>query len=394
MLSICRLESMKQEITIIGAGIVGLTAALDLARRGYRVAVLDRNQSGLRDLSSDELDSRIYTIRPGVIRYFMRLGVWENVDEKRLQPVHGMWVKGQSEKSVLDFDSLKCGVDTLATTVEEASLSQALMGACRANDNIEYRSNCEFESAENRGDTILVRTTQGEVPSKLLIAADGSQSSVREAVGIDFEVKDYHSLGIVANFECELSHGGCAYQIFSEEGILALLPLTGKRVSMVWSVPETLGRDILSAGEEVLSDLVFRRLDAVGPLRCITPPRSFPVKRGVARQFTAERVLLIGDALRHIHPLAGQGLNLGLADARALGEIVGAAKTNDPGSCQILRRYARARREETMVFSEMTDLLSGLFSKNKLRSSIGNVGLRLVNQCPPLKRYFVNRAVD
>ena len=385
---------MKQGITIVGAGVVGLTAALDLARRGYRATLLDRNQNDLRDLSANALDSRIYTIRPGIVRYLTLLGVWEKIDEIRLQRIHGMWVKGQTEKSVLDFDSLKCGVDTLATTVEETSLLQALMGACLTNENIEYRSNCEFESAENRGDTILVRTTQGEVPSKLLIAADGSQSSVREAVGIDFEVKDYHSLGIVANFECELSHGGRAYQIFSEEGILALLPLTGKRVSMVWSVPETLARDILSAGEEALSDLVFLRLDAVGRLRCITPPRSFPVKRGVARQFTAERVLLIGDALRHIHPLAGQGLNLGLADARALGEIVGTAKTNDPGSRQMLRRYARARRGETMVFSEMTDLLSGLFSKNKIWSKIGNVGFGFVNQCPPLKRYFVNRAVE
>jgi len=394
MFPICRLGDMNQDITIVGAGIVGLTAALDFARRGYRVAVLDRNQSGLRDLSSEELDSRIYTIRSGIVRYLTFLGVWEKIDEKRLQSIHGMWVKGQSEKSVLDFDSLKCGVDSLATTVEETSLIQALIRACRANDNVQYRANCEFEDTENRGDTILVRTTQGEVPSKLLIAADGSQSSVREAVGIDFEVKDYHSLGIVANFECELSHGGRAYQIFSEEGILALLPLTGKRVSMVWSVPETLARDILSAGEEALSDLVFRRLDAVGRLRCIMPPRSFPVKRGVARQFTAERVLLIGDALRHIHPLAGQGLNLGLADARALGEIVGTAKTNDPGSRQMLRRYARARRGETMVFSEMTDLLSGLFSKNKIWSKIGNVGFGFVNQCPPLKRYFVNRAVE
>ena len=385
---------MKQGITIVGAGVVGLTAALDLARRGYRATLLDRNQNDLRDLSANALDSRIYTIRPGIVRYLTLLGVWEKIDEIRLQRIHGMWVKGQTEKSVLDFDSLKCGVDTLATTVEETSLLQALMGACRANDNIEYRPNCEFESAENRDDTILVRTAQGEVLSKLLIAADGSQSSVREAVGIDFEVKDYHSLGIVANFECELSHGGRAYQIFSEEGILALLPLTGKRVSMVWSVPETLARDILSVGEEALSDLVFRRLDAVGRLRCITPPRSFPVKRGVARQFTAERVLLIGDALRHIHPLAGQGLNLGLADARALGEIVGTAKTNDPGSRQMLRRYARARRGETMVFSEMTDLLSGLFSKNKIWSKIGNVGFGFVNQCPPLKRYFVNRAVE
>ena len=385
---------MKQGITIVGAGVVGLTAALDLARRGYRATLLDRNQNDLRDLSANALDSRIYTIRPGIVRYLTLLGVWEKIDEIRLQRIHGMWVKGQTEKSVLDFDSLKCGVDTLATTVEEASLLQALMGACLTNDNIEYRSNCEFESAENRGDTILVRTAQGEVLSKLLIAADGSQSSVREAVGIDFEVKDYHSLGIVANFECELSHGGRAYQIFSEEGILALLPLTGKRVSMVWSVPETLARDILSAGEEALSDLVFRRLDAVGRLRCIMPPRSFPVKRGVARQFTAERVLLIGDALRHIHPLAGQGLNLGLADARALGEIVGAAKTDDPGSYQILRRYTRERRGETMVFSEMTDLLSGLFSKNKLWSKIGDAGFRLVNQCRPLKRYFVSRAVE
>ncbi len=228
----------------------------------------------------------------------------------------------------------------------------------------------------------------------MLVGADGANSSVRALLGIDFQVKDYQSIGVVANFETENSHSGRAYQIFFDDGILALLPLPGNRVSMVWSLPEALAKNILSAGEERLSDHVFRRFDTLGALRCITPPRSFPLSRGVAREYTAERVALIGDALRHIHPLAGQGLNLGLADARKLGELIGAATIDDPGSRQILRRYARARREETIVFSEFTDLLSGLFSRNKLWSNIGNTGFRLVNQCPPLKRYFVNRAVE
>jgi len=379
---------------IVGGGVTGLTAALDLAQRGLRVVVLDRGQMKEIGVSGRDLDSRIYTIRPGLVRYLSHLQVWGKIDSLRLQPVYGMWVKGSNEKSALDFDSHKCGVESLATTVEEEILLQALITACTANDNIEYRSNCVFESIKCEADNVLVRTNQGEFRSNLVIAADGARSSVREGIGIDFEVKDYQSLGIVANFETANWHGGRAYQVFSDEGILALLPLPGNRVSIVWSLPESIAQNILSGRDEDLSDLIFRRFDALGPLRCITPVRSFPLRRGMAREYTAKRVVLMGDALRHIHPLAGQGLNLGLADARKLGELVGTAKTDDPGSRQILRRYARARREETIIFSEFTDLMSGVFSGNKLWSSVGNMGFRFVNQCPPLKRYFVNRAVN
>jgi 2-octaprenylphenol hydroxylase len=382
------------EIVIVGGGITGLTAALDLVQRGLRVVVLDRGQMNETDVSGRDLDSRIYTIRPGLVRYLSHLGVWGKIDSLRLQPVYGMWVKGSNEKSALEFDSHKCGVESLATTIEEEILLQALVNACAAKDNIEYRSNCVFESIKCQVDNVLVRTNQGEFRSNLVIAADGARSSVREGIGIDFEVKDYQSLGIVANFETANWHGGRAYQVFSDEGILALLPLPGNRISIVWSLPESIAQNILSGSDEDLSDLIFRRFDALGHLRCITPARSFPLRRGMAREYTAERVVLMGDALRHIHPLAGQGLNLGLADARTLGELVGAAKTDDPGSRQILRRYARARREETIIFSEFTDLMSGVFSGNKLWSSVGNMGFRLVNQCPPLKRYFVNRAVN
>jgi 2-octaprenylphenol hydroxylase len=385
---------MMTRVTIVGGGISGLTAALDLANRGLHVTVLDRSSIKNTNPPVSNFDSRIYTIRPGLIDYLSYLGVWGQIDSRRLQPVYRMCVRGDNERSLLEFDSLKCEVDSLATTVEEIYLARALMRACTACGNIDYRSNCEFESVGYEIDRILVRTSQGELSSKLLVAADGVQSRVRKGIGIEFEVKDYQSLAIVANFQAEMSHGGCAYQIFFDDGILALLPLPGNRVSMVWSLPESLAKNILSVGGEGLSDQVFRRFDTLGALRCITPLRSFPLMRGVAREYTTERVALIGDALRHIHPLAGQGLNLGLADARKLGELIGAATTDDPGSQQILRRYARSRREETIVFSEFTDLLSGLFSRNKLWSKVGNAGFTLVNQCPPLKRYFVNRAVE
>jgi 2-octaprenylphenol hydroxylase len=392
--TIGKLVAMKHSVIIVGAGIVGLTVALDLAQRGRTVTVLDRNRSESASRPIHDLDSRIYAIRPGLVRYLNQLKLWEQIDTEHIQPIYSMWVKGSSEKSVLDFDAIESGVDSLALTVEESRLARALNQTCATNDNISFKTNCDFEGVDFRESDIIVRTNQGELHSKLLIAADGAQSSVRDVTGIGFEVKDYQSLGIVANFKTEKSHGGRAYQIFSDEGILALLPLPGNRISIVWSLPESIAQNILSGSDEDLSDLIFRRFDALGPLRCITPARSFPLRRGMAREYTAERVVLMGDALRHIHPLAGQGLNLGLADARTIGELVGAAKTDDPGSRQILRRYARARREETIIFSEFTDLMSGVFSGNKLWSSVGNMGFRLVNQCPPLKRYFVNRAVN
>ena len=385
---------MTTQVTIVGDGIAGMTLALDLAQRGVRVALLGRSVQGASHPIENDLDSRIYTVRPGLIDYLKRIGVWGLLDDRRIQPVYGMWVRGVSETSVLEFDALECGVESLATTVEQASLLDALSQLCSNDEHIQYQIGCEFQSFGRVDNGIVIQTSQGMLSSKLLVGADGAQSSVRAALGIGFQVKDYQSIGVVANFATDNSHRGRAYQIFFDDGILALLPLPGNRVSMVWSLPETLSKNILSAGEEGLSDHVFRRFDILGALRCITPPRSFPLRRGVAREYTAERVALIGDALRHIHPLAGQGLNLGLADARKLGELIGAARTDDLGSKQILRRYARARREETIVFSEFTDLFSGLFSRNKLWSNLGNTGFRLVNQCPPLKRYFVNRAVE
>ena len=385
---------MTTQVTIVGDGIAGMALALDLARRGFRVALLGRSNGGKSTPLENDLDSRIYTIRPGLIDYLTRIGVWELVDVRRIQPVYGMWVRGVGETSVLEFDALECGVESLATTVEQASLLGVLIQLCSNNEHIDYKTDCEFQNFDRTGNSIAIQTSSGALSSKVLVGADGADSSVRALLGIDFQVKDYQSIGVVANFETENSHSGRAYQIFFDDGILALLPLPGNRVSMVWSLPEALAKNILSAGEEGLSDHVFRRFDTLGAFCCITPPRSFPLSRGVAREYTADRVVLIGDALRHIHPLAGQGLNLGLADARKLGELIGAATIDDPGSQQILRRYARARREETMVFSEFTDLLSGLFSRNKLWSNIGNTGFRLVNQCPPLKRYFVNRAVE
>jgi len=385
---------MTTQVTIVGDGIAGMALGLDLAQRGFRVALLGRSNGGVSSPLENDLDSRIYTIRPGLIDYLTRIGVWGLVDVRRIQPVYGMWVRGVGETSVLEFDALECGVESLATTVEQTSLLGVLIQLCSNNEHIDYKTDCEFQNFDRTDNSILLQTSGGALSSKLLVGADGANSSVRALLGIDFQVKDYQSIGVVANFETKNAHRGRAYQIFFDDGILALLPLPGNLVSMVWSLPETRAKNILAAGEEGLSDHVFRRFDTLGALRCITPPRSFPLSRGVAREYTAERVALIGDALRHIHPLAGQGLNLGLADARQLGELIGDAKTDDPGSKQILRRYARGRREETVVFSEFTDLLSGLFSRNKLWSNIGNAGFRFVNRCLSLKRYFVNRAID
>src|SRR5690606_34231094 len=196
-----------------------------------------------------------------------------------------------------------------------------------------------------------------ELSARLVVAADGADSRVREAAGIDAARKDYGQLGVVANFSCARPHRNIARQWFMRESVLALLPLPGERVSMVWSIEEARARALMDLSPSGLAAAVSDAThEAVGRLEPLTPPAAFPLRLQRVERLVRARVALVGDAAHNIHPLAGQGVNLGFRDAGALAAVLaGRGPHQDCGDRALLRRYERARREDVVLMQGVTD---------------------------------------
>jgi ubiquinone biosynthesis UbiH/UbiF/VisC/COQ6 family hydroxylase len=306
-----------------------------------------------------------------------------------------MRVYGDDPGARLEFSAYDAGLRELAFIVENRRLQHALLEAARGQD---LRVHCPagWAALEYHDDHVAVRLDDGtELAARLLIGADGAESRVRANAGIPVRASDYRQLGVVANFECERPHRDIAFQWFMRDGVLALLPLPGNRVSMVWSVAEERGRRLLAASKTALaSEVEAASGGALGALKVVTPAAGFPLRLQRVTQFTRPRLALVGDAAHNVHPLAGQGVNLGFRDAR---ELAGVLKDRGPqadcGDHALLRRYERARKEDVLAMQVATDGLQKLFNnEGVLLGRVRNLGLALVDRQPWLKSFLVHRA--
>jgi ubiquinone biosynthesis UbiH/UbiF/VisC/COQ6 family hydroxylase len=232
--------------------------------------------------------------------------------------------------------------------------------------------------------------------SRLVVGADGANSLVRRAAGIAAAESDYGQSAVVANFACERPHRGTAWQWFQRGPVLALLPLPGRQVSMVWSLPTAEAERVLRLAPAALCrEVEAASRGALGGLDCTGAARSFPLRRLAARKLVAPRVALAGDAGHVVHPLAGQGLNLGLQDARALAAVLAARGARDPGELRLLRRYERARAEPLLA---MNIAIGGLFTlfkgESELAARLRNAGLNLTDRVPVLKNVLMRHAMS
>jgi ubiquinone biosynthesis UbiH/UbiF/VisC/COQ6 family hydroxylase len=219
---------------------------------------------------------------------------------------------------------------------------------------------------------------------------------VRRQAGIAVRVHDYDQIGVVANFECARAHDGTAFQWFRADGVLALLPLAGDRTSMVWSTGTSHARELMALDADALCRLVEEASGrALGALRLITPAAGFPLRRQRVERLVEPRAALVGDAAHIVHPLAGQGLNLGLRDVRELaGVLASRSPVSDCGDYGLLRRYERARKEDILALEMTTDGLQKLFSSTAVwLAGLRNLGLTLVNAQAPLKNLLIRHAV-
>jgi 2-octaprenyl-6-methoxyphenol hydroxylase len=389
-------------IVIAGGGLAGLSLALALkCALGDSVAVIVADPALARDPAGDR---RAFAIGAAARRMLQALDIWPQV-ESEAQPVREMIITDSRlhdpvRPVFLTFGNEAEPGEPIAHLIESGYLTAALIAGCRTAGVILDAAGVTSFAAEPEIMRIQIAGRE-PVEAALLVAADGARSRLREQAGIGWISWPYRQSGIVATITHERDHEGRAIEHFLPSGPFAILPLTpggalGHRSSIVWTERSDDVAALLSADAEDLLAALERRFGLqLGRLAFETQPQAFLLSFGVARRFTADRVALLGDAAHVIHPIAGQGLNLGMHDAAALAEIlVDALRLGlDPGSPGILAEYERARRVEITAMAAMTDGLNRLFSNDLLPVRlVRDLGLGLVDRMPGLKRFFIREA--
>ena len=383
------------DVVIVGGGLVGLSLARALAGSGLDLALVEpRPPRG--ELPPDaSWDNRVYAVSPGSAAFLDRCGAWQRLPPERVTCVETMQVYGDRAGTCLKFDAYDAGMRELAFIVEGNRLQRALWAGVREPD-LKIFCPADWTALEFTAERAVLRLDDGtEISARLLVGADGAESRVRAAAGIAVTPSDYGQLGVVANFSCEKPHRNVAFQWFMQEGVLALLPLPGDRVSMVWSIAQDRGRELLAlTAQELAAEVEVASRGALGALALVTPAVAFPLKLQRVQQFVKPCLALVGDAAHNVHPLAGQGMNLGLRDARALAETLSGRGAWRPcGDYALLRRYERARKEDVLAMQLATDGLQKLFMNNAVwLSGARNFGLSLADRLPFFKSFLVHHA--
>ena len=385
---------MDFDIVIVGAGLVGASFATALRGAGLKLALVEAQAPSAAD---DNWDSRVYAISPGSAAFLEAMGVWKRLDRARVSAVHEMRIHGDGADAQMEFSAYESGVPELAWTLESRRLQTVLWQALEHQHNLELFCPDKCEALQFSADAAELTLAGGKtLRAKLVVAADGKHSWVRQAAGIDVRERPYGQMGVVANFNCAREHRNTAYQWFRDDGVLAYLPLPGRRMSIVWSTSDAHAAELLAlSANELCTRVAAAGKEALGALALLSPAAQFPLMRQHAATLVAPRVALIGDAGHVLHPLAGQGVNLGFGDAAALSQVLLQRELfRDPGEIRLLRRYERSRAEDILALAWVTDGLHRLFAApGGAVAKLRNSGLNLTDALPVLKNLLIRRAL-
>lgn len=384
--------STQFDIIIIGAGLVGLTAALACAHKGASICLLDA-------ASPDAIeDERASAIAASSYAMFGHLGIAPLI-KHHVQPITDMLIADGGVADVspltLHFDSADADGPT-GYMAENKVLRQALVSQVNSHENIKLMAPVNIQDVSRRPQSATV-TVEGQAPltASLIVAADGRNSQLRQGAAIDVQRFAYDQKAVVTTFAHELPHDGVAHQIFFPGGPLALLPLTDQRCSIVWSDKARAVNAAMALGEAAFTDELARRIGGfLGDIKLTAPRQAFPLTLQMAEHYTAERLALVGDAAHAIHPIAGQGLNMGLRDAAALADVIESSLRTglDIGGAAI-GDYEAWRNFDNKMLGMTTDLLNRLFSNKVLPlRHARRIGLAAVNRFKPAQAFFMKEA--
>ena len=386
---------IESDVVIAGGGLVGLTLGVALAGAGIETVIVDGTPpAAMRDAA---FDGRVSSIALGSKRVLAGIGLWPAL-AGAAEPILEIRVSDGDAPLFLHYDHRAVSDEPLGFIVENRTVRAALIERAAAAASLRHLAPASVEAVAPTGGAVEATLADGRrVRARLAVAADGANSGLRAAAGIETVRRSYEQVGIVCTVAHERAHRGIAHERFLPAGPFAILPMTGQRSSLVWTERAAHAPSLLEAPPAVFARELGARFGTfLGALEPVGPRWSYPLALTHARRYVAPRFALVGDAAHAIHPLAGQGFNLGIRDAAVLAELVvdRARLGLDIGGDDVLAHYQRWRRFDSVVLIAVTDGLNRLFSNdNTGLRLVRDLGLAAVNELPPLKRFFMRHAM-
>lgn len=389
--------SRTNNVIVVGAGLVGSATALGLARAGLRVAIVEARAPAPWQTDAPP-DLRVFAISPSSSDLLTELGIWPAIAAARVAPYRHMqvWDAAAPEASVA-FHGQDIGAPYLGHIVEQSLVQSELWRAITAEPRITRHCPARVVGIEHGERSIGVELDDGtHLSAALLVCADGGASPLRERLGIATHGRDYGAQGVVGFIRTQHPHENTAWQRFQPTGPLAVLPFTDGRSSIVWTLPDIEAQRILALDDADFARELERAFGSrLGTMTPVSPRAGFPLRLKLAEKYATHRAVLVGDAAHGVHPLAGQGVNLGFQDVAELLRLTRAAHATgtDIGAPAHLARYARRRKSDTTVAAYAFDGIERLFGTDAVAPTLlRGPALGLVNKLPPLRRFFVRHA--
>lgn len=392
------LMTTDTDIAIIGGGLNGAAMALALGSGGFTVAIYDA--APIETRSDDAFDGRATAVAAGSRNMLRALGVWERIDQDA-QPIEDILVTdGRVSEgagtSFLHFDHREVGQEPFGHLVENRHIRRALYAAVAETKNITHNAPVRVASLTRDQACATLHLENGAATARLAIACDGRNSPTARGAGIRYSGWDYPQKGVVCTVEHAQPHGGVAHEYFLPSGPFAILPLTGNRSSLVWTEQRALADAAMMLDDAAFEAEIVRRFGQfLGEVRVTGPRWSYPLSLSLAYDYCAPRLALVGDAAHGVHPIAGQGLNLGFKDAAALAQVLTDAgrRGEDIGALDVLKRYERWRRFDNTAMGLGMDAVNRLFSNDSTPiRALRGAGLSIVNRIGPARRFFMRQA--
>ena len=386
------------DIVIIGAGIVGLSAALALSKQGFTIALVEAQRNPKQDYNDELHDTKVVAITRASEHFFNYLNVWSSIVQARSCAYQHMTVWDNVLDGRISFSAVDFFEKNLGHIIEQQVIVSALYKGLKEQQNVDYFFGKTVKHWHyHQGLSTLILDEDVVLMATLIIGADGAKSKMRQLCNIETLTLDYQQTAIVATVKGSETHGDTAYQRFDQDGPLAILPLSDKNLSsIVWTTtPENASRLVNLTANDFAKELMHQINGVMGEMSLVSQRFLFPLATQHAKQYVSEGCALVGDAAHTIHPLAGLGVNLGLLDVASLVEVLSCVKNNKAlGELRVLKRYERTRKmhNQIMIWA-MTLFKNGFGSELALVQSLRNFGLNWVNKQVSVKQLFAKMAL-